>query len=748
MPETTSFNLDTSGARREVEALRAEVQRLNQELLRAGQALASNPSPANGASFFQTAQRLSVAQGNLDNISGSAQPNYGAQSNAGAFARAAAPATVQQQLGNAVAAAQFIQNSALPANVQYAALNMMSGGSIPVWRNQPQATMMLPTLNMPQATMMMPTLNMPQATMMMPSSPAMAFGGYGMMGALPAYGGIGMPSYNWNSQQRGMAYGALAIAGVSALAGGMSQWASNTVSGQLDPMAMAGIYGQSGGAIIGELAGMLATPTAPGAGAMTGALAGGMLGNAAGQMAMAPYMMRRSMMSSVEPIVGLLSNIPHSNLSSALLGTATSYPRGTNPLMGWNIPYRDATPDGLSGIARQISMEGKSDSQRALISAGLYTGTDIISGVQMSAAFGSIAGGMYESGSHPILADVWAKERTANLARRYGINTPQIAQSAARVFAASSRFDGNKTDLLMEFGAAAVGYASQAVGGRALDERQLQAYGDVQSSLYRANVAGMQARGSGFGAAAQFQQAMNALSALPGGANSQAYAEASQRMRNARFEGFRQQDIMSFGIPMIHAQGELERTMMLPFAPGNVMGRQLDISRMANRQAGILERRLNTERGNLSEEQEAQMTQQIEMLKTTAVRGIAMLSEGFENRLPALSAGRTAMFGRLNSFQMAAMAVRGTPMRGFGAADGGQLKEQDAFFSDVGRSFSSTSAVNAGGSVTSLLSRIATSLERMESKGGSGSTRPSEMNGQAAGALYGKRLGQETGGVN
>jgi len=133
------------------------------------------------------------------------------------------------------------------------------------------------------------------------------------------------------------------------------------------------------------------------------------------------------------------------------------------------------------------------------------------------------------------------------------------------------------------------------------------------------------------------------------------------------------------------------------------------------------------------------MVQQMEGLQTANAQGIANLSEGFENRLPAMSAGRSRFFGRFNSLDGAAMNLAGLghPSRAFGAMNGRQLQNQDDFVkafalpanASVGVG-STTSAMN-NPQVVGLLERIARALEGKNS----GGSRPGEARGKASGSI-------------
>jgi hypothetical protein len=244
------------------------------------------------------------------------------------------------------------------------------------------------------------------------------------------------------------------------------------------------------------------------------------------------------------------------------------------------------------------------------------------------------------------------------------------------------------------------------------------------------------------------------LASLPGGTDSIAFAEKYAEERGLRSSQFSQSSIMQFGLRDVQLQGQQQRQQYLPFAPGNIFATSLSIISNNQQQIGRLSSYL--QQGDLSENERLQRTQQLEGLRTENARNIGVLSEGFENRLPALAAGRPGFFGRYNSTQGAAinLGAIGSPVRAFGAMGGRQAAGQQAFVDafDVSGSigpYSRTSGMN-NASATNMAptNEILMQILRAMNGGGNGKgagNRPSEAYGNAAAGQASKSpdLGQE-----
>ena len=113
-----------------------------------------------------------------------------------------------------------------------------------------------------------------------------------------------------------------------------------------------------------------------------------------------------------------------------------------------------------------------------------------------------------------------------------------------------------------------------------------------------------------------------------------------------------------------------------------------------------------------------------------------------------MSAGAPSYSGRLNSFSLAAaqLSAMGSPIRSFGASNGGALRTQDEFIRSAGAdpsdiaARSNTTGLNSGGETNALLRRIADALER--SGGGGSGMRPGEVAGNVNSVLARRDLGQ------
>ena len=221
---------------------------------------------------------------------------------------------------------------------------------------------------------------------------------------------------------------------------------------------------------------------------------------------------------------------------------------------------------------------------------------------------------------------------------------------------------------------------------------------------------------------------------------------------SARDSGFQKDWISGYGLQATRLQGQAARQELLPFSPGSMMRTSLQM--LQNNEAGLkmLSNREADLRkaGTLSPERQQEIETQRQALLTADAQQVAFLGQDLPNRLPAMMAGRASFSGRTNSFELAAKAVSGSANRSFGAANGDQLREQDAFTSpfianDAIAPRSRTQAMNNGGDLnTALLERIARALEAGAGGAKSG-MRPGEGTGAVASAVYGKRANLDNG---
>lgn len=208
--------------------------------------------------------------------------------------------------------------------------------------------------------------------------------------------------------------------------------------------------------------------------------------------------------------------------------------------------------------------------------------------------------------------------------------------------------------------------------------------GDIGRNDRALQFAGLQPMGSGAAAMAAFKSRQDIIATIPGGRDSLAYAQAYAGFRGARTEAFGQQTLTEFGFADVQLQGRRERQSLLPFSPGNIFATNLAMIQNNRQQIGRVNQQLGL--GDLSEQERYSLLGQRESLLTATARGVAELSEGFENKLPALAAGRPDFFAKYNSLQGAAINLGriGSPVRAYGAYGGGQRSAQEAVVSALG----------------------------------------------------------------
>lgn len=310
-------------------------------------------------------------------------------------------------------------------------------------------------------------------------------------------------------------------------------------------------------------------------------------------------------------------------------------------------------------------------------------------------------------------AENLAETYTRRLGLMFGKESPEAAKRIAPGF--DPFLGGNVADVLGQLGATdtlaylRVQHPDLSTGG--ISPELLSSVSGTSRANQR-NIAFARIRPTESGAAAMFgyDEEMANISRLPGGRKSLAYAQAYSGFRGARMEDFQQQTMSGFGLRDLQLQGEQKRQEYMPFAPGNIFATSLGIISNNRRQIGAIQGQLNLP--DLSEQERYSLTAQQQGLMTENARNVGMLSEGFENRLPALAAGRPNFFGRYNSAMGAAINLGriGSPVRAYGAASGSQAAMQDQFVRGLGGDFpgatgpmSRTQDLNA---TNSILERI------------------------------------------
>ncbi len=268
----------------------------------------------------------------------------------------------------------------------------------------------------------------------------------------------------------------------------------------------------------------------------------------------------------------------------------------------------------------------------------------------------------------------------------------------------------------------------------------LSAVAGASGANRRAGAIGaLQPLGSGRAQAMAFAAEGANIAQLPGGVDSLAYRQAYAGFRGARMEAFGQETMNGFGLRDLALQGQQQRQQYMPFAPGNIFATSLGIIANNRGQIGRIQGMLGN--SDLSEQERYGLESQRQGLLTENARNVGMLSEGFENRLPALAAGRPAFMGRYNSAMGAAINLGriGSPVRAYGAYGGDQARQQDAFVRGLGGDFAGATApysrtqdMNA---TNGILERI---LHAITAQGGGGNVahnRPTEDYGRPQGAV-------------
>ena len=590
----------------------------------------------------------------------------------------------------------------------------------------------------------------------------MGFGQYGPAGMYtPTYarmGGMYGPS-------GGFTGGASAVVVSSAMAmaaGAMNIETQRIISGGSSSMIgdAAGNFGRGAGMIAGGIAGLLLGGGPLGAAIGAGAV-GGMFESAARYL-VAPGQARAN---AVENLTGFGAA---SGGSQVGFGTMT----------GRTMRIGEIT-SGINGNTPKFmqASEGQVASAWSTISGSLLEG-----GVNPFAAYGSRVYG-------PTAGDISSMERSIRgqtspagawagvsimsmrmmgagreqygeaITRRMGdLFKNQLGDGAklmAPVFGSLPETGGNMADMLMRFGVERTNLYNRLQSDdlrSPISSVQLSAVsGAVRSGARTAQMGALSIRGSGFASAIGYGQEMGALSGLPGGSDSLAYKQATRQLADSVTEGFAQSNMTSFGVPRAQIEGQQQRAQLLPYMPSRmfeIAGRGIALN---NREIGALRSQMSTmeSAGLLDESTQLQYTQRIESLRTSNASQLAMLSEGRENLLPGLVAGRRRSVGAVDSGQLAALSYSraGLPFRGRGAINGGALAVQNAYADlvmgggDVGPA-SRTSGINnmaGGGRTDDLLAAILATLKSGQSTQGQ---RPNALIGQAYGTTQTRDVGQ------
>lgn len=296
------------------------------------------------------------------------------------------------------------------------------------------------------------------------------------------------------------------------------------------------------------------------------------------------------------------------------------------------------------------------------------------------------------------LPDTLASQLTRIIGIQYGTEaSKQIGREQAAIIGATPETGGNIADMMVRFGPMATARNRKmwgAIGASSIHGIENAAPDVNPWVLSNASAASREAqrearigatlqRGSGAAVFGAIGREMEAYAALPGGRDSEAYTSAHARRREARMAAYAQQDIEAYGIPATRLATQRGVLDALPYAPGYRFGVELQSIALNRRQAGVIQTRL--QRGDLTEQQQLQLEQELSGLRVASARSVAALTEGVADRLPALSAGRPTRFSRLDATQLAALNLgrMGHPGREFGAVNGAQLAAQDAFVNQM-----------------------------------------------------------------
>lgn len=216
-------------------------------------------------------------------------------------------------------------------------------------------------------------------------------------------------------------------------------------------------------------------------------------------------------------------------------------------------------------------------------------------------------------------------------------------------------------------------------------------------------------------------------------------------------QGFARDDMAGFGIQSTRNATQRALAQLMPFGGGNRLSANVNTIRTDEAQIGVLQQRYAAlqQSGNLSPERAFQLEQEGGRLQIERGQGIAALSEGMENYLPALSSGRGANYSMYDSLQLAALRVNrtGSNIRSYGGINGAQSARQAHAWDEMsgggisGGPHSLTQGINNGGASDILLTQIRDILQRMGSAATGSTQRISETAGQAHGMIGQRDVG-------
>jgi hypothetical protein len=178
---------------------------------------------------------------------------------------------------------------------------------------------------------------------------------------------------------------------------------------------------------------------------------------------------------------------------------------------------------------------------------------------------------------------------------------------------------------------------------------------------------------------------------------------------------FQKADLMDYDIRRMELGNIAQRASSMPYAPGYRYGIAMAQIGQNTERVNQLQGRMNylRDRGLLTPQMNYQLQAEMEGLNTASWREEAVISEGVENRMPALSAGAPSFYGRYNSNTLAAFNVyqAGSPIRAYGAFKYSQQEAQDAFYGSFQNARSRTEMFN-NGDVVGVLKSIERLLQQ------------------------------------
>ena len=268
-------------------------------------------------------------------------------------------------------------------------------------------------------------------------------------------------------------------------------------------------------------------------------------------------------------------------------------------------------------------------------------------------------------------------------------NAPAAMKRVAPIFAGLPDTGDNPADLLSRYGAEdTLDYLrlQNDQGTTPIDPMLLsRASAGVRTGARLAKRAATQARGRGAGMESAITGEMSFLADVPGGKDSDTYAQLAAQRRSARSEKWGEDDYLNYGQKMLGLETDAAVHQALPYESGWNMGNALKQMGLRAGQMATLSERYTQGMKNPKDfgiDQQRDTYEKYQGLRVNQAQDVAVLAEGGEDRMMLMAAGRGgASMARLDSEQLAASAVYqvGSPRRSHGAVNGQQLAMQNAF---------------------------------------------------------------------